>query len=72
MDLKYFPKAPMTGTKKNRDKKVNFKNLMIREEQSPVIRLTLQRPMFLSYKNQSVHLQSKSTDWFLYDGDIAR
>ena len=41
MDLKYFPKAAMTGTKKNRDKKVNFKNLMIREEQSPVIRLTL-------------------------------
>ena len=24
--------------------------------------------MFLSYRNQSVHLQSKSNDWFLHDG----
>ena len=23
-----------------------------------------------SYRNQSVDLQSKSTDWFLYDGNI--
>ena len=28
--------------------------------------------MFLSYRNQSVDLQSKSTDWFLYDGKIVR
>ena len=31
--------------------------------------------MFPSYRNQSVDLldlQSKSTDWFLYDGDIGR
>ena len=26
--------------------------------------------MFPSYRNQSVDLQSKSTDWFLYDGNI--
>ena len=26
--------------------------------------------MFPSYRNQSVDLQSKSTDWFLYDGSI--
>ena len=25
--------------------------------------------MFSSYRNQSADLQSKSTDWFLYDGD---
>ena len=28
--------------------------------------------MFTSYRNQSVDLQSKSTDWFLYDGNIGR
>ena len=27
--------------------------------------------MFPSYRNQSVDLQSKSTDWFLYDGTLA-
>ena len=26
--------------------------------------------MFPSYRNQSVDLQSKSTDWFLYDGTL--
>ena len=26
--------------------------------------------MFSSYRNQSVDLQSKSTDWFLCDGSI--
>ena len=34
--------------------------------------LLLYRPMFPSYRNQSVDLQSKSSDWFLYDGDIGR
>ena len=28
--------------------------------------------MFPSYRNQSVDLLSKSTDWFLYDGNIDR
>ena len=28
--------------------------------------------MSTSYRNQSVDLQSKSTDWFLYDGNIGR
>ena len=28
--------------------------------------------MFPSYRNQSVNLQSKSTDWFLYDRNIGR
>ena len=28
--------------------------------------------MFPSYRNQSVDLQRKSTDWFLYDGNIGR
>ena len=28
--------------------------------------------MFPSYRNQSVDLQSRSTDWFLYDGNIGR
>ena len=32
--------------------------------------LSLKQPMFLSYRNQSVDFQSKSTDWFLYDRDI--
>ena len=27
--------------------------------------------MFPSYRNQLVDLQGKSTDWFLYDGNIA-
>ena len=26
--------------------------------------------MFLSYRNQSVHLLCKSTNWFLHDGHI--
>ena len=34
--------------------------------------LTLQRPMFPSNRNQSVDLLCKSTDWFLYDGNIGR
>ena len=34
--------------------------------------LTLQQPTFPSYRNQSVDLQSKSTDWFLYEGNIGR
>ena len=28
--------------------------------------------MFSSYRNESVDLQSKSTDWFLHDGNIRR
>ena len=28
--------------------------------------------MFPSYRNQSVDLLCKSTDWFLYDGNIGR
>ena len=32
--------------------------------------LILNRSMFPSYRNQSVDLQRKSTDWFLYDGNI--
>ena len=27
---------------------------------------------FPSYRNQSVDLQNKSTNWFLYDGNIVR
>ena len=34
--------------------------------------LTFKRPMFPSYRNQSADLQSKSTDWFLYDEKIER
>ena len=30
------------------------------------------RLMFPSYRHQSVDLQSKSTDWFLYDGNVGR
>ena len=34
------------------------------------IRLTLSRRRPLSYGNQSIDLQSKSIDWFLYDNGI--
>ena len=34
--------------------------------------LTLERPMFPSYRNQSVDLLCKSTVWFLHDGNIGR
>ena len=37
-----------------------------------LVYLTLYRPMFPSYRNQSVDLRCKSTDWFLYDGNIGR
>ena len=30
------------------------------------------RPVFPSYRNQPVDLQSKTTDWFLYYGNIGR
>ena len=33
-------------------------------------KLTLSRPVFPLYRNQSVDLQSKSTDWSLYNGII--
>ena len=32
--------------------------------------LTLSRRMPLSYRNQSIDLQSKSVDWFLYNNDL--
>ena len=32
--------------------------------------LTLSRRRSLSYKNQSIDLQSKSVDWFLYGRDL--
>ena len=32
--------------------------------------LTLSRPIFSAYRNQSVDLLCKSTDWFLYNGNI--
>ena len=32
--------------------------------------LTLSRPMLPSYRNLSVDLLCRSTDWFLYDGNI--
>ena len=34
--------------------------------------LTLQRPVFVSYRNRSIDLQSKSIDWFLYETEIGR
>ena len=34
------------------------------------IGLTYVRPWFLSNRNQQIHLQCKSIDWFLYDGKI--
>ena len=33
--------------------------------------LTLSWPRSLSYRNQSIDLQSKSVDWFLYDRDLS-
>ena len=32
--------------------------------------LTLSRRRPLSYRNQSINLQSKSMDWFLYDNSL--
>ena len=34
------------------------------------INLTLSRRRSLSYRNQSVDLQNKSMDWFLYDNGL--
>ena len=34
------------------------------------ISLKLSRRRPLSYRNQSIYLQSKSMDWFLYDNDL--
>ena len=47
----------------------SFLDLAVSEQ---VLLLTPYRPKSLLYRNQSVDLQSKSTDWFLYDGDIFR
>ena len=35
-----------------------------------IFRLTPSWGMFLSYRNQSIDLQSKSMDWFPYDIDL--
>ena len=35
-----------------------------------LILLTLSRRRYLSYRNQSIDLQSKSIGWFLYDRDL--
>ena len=35
-----------------------------------LIALTLLWPRFLSYRNQSIDLQSKSKDWFIHDRDL--
>ena len=32
-------------------------------------RLTHLMPVLSSYRNQSIHLHSKSIDWFLYEGN---
>ena len=53
-------------------RKTNFNKDQEIELKSSMINLTLQRPMFPSYRNQSVDLFRKSTDWFLYDGNIGR
>ena len=46
--------------------------LLLRQQISPVAMVSLLtwKPMFPSYRNQSVDLLSKLTDWFLYDGNI--
>ena len=38
--------------------------------QAKLIQLTLSWRRPLSYRNQSIDLQSKSMDWFLYDRDL--
>ena len=35
-----------------------------------LIALTLLWPRFLSYRNQSIDLHSKSKDWFIHDRDL--
>ena len=35
-----------------------------------LIKLALSWRSSLSYRNKSIYLQSKSTDWFLYDSDL--
>ena len=41
-----------------------FQNLLF------VVTLTLSCQRSLSYRNQSIDLQCKSMDWFLYDRDL--
>ena len=58
------------GAKKKASKKANF---IRHHDQLGMFgdgNLTLYEPMFPSFRNQSVDLLSKSTDWILYDGDI--
>ena len=38
------------------------------EQRCRALALSCRRP--LSYRNQSIDLQSKSMDWFLYDNDL--
>ena len=35
-----------------------------------ILPLIFSWPRFLSYRNQSIGVQSKSMDWFLYDRDL--
>ena len=45
-----------------------FKNKSIHSSYLAILTLSWRRP--LSYRNQSIDLQSKSMDWFLYDNGL--
>ena len=47
--------------------KMTLKRILIKKTVWP---LTISWRMSLSYRNQSIDLQSKSMDWFLYDRDL--
>ena len=51
-------------------KSVKLKYDVTNHRHLPKWTYSLTLPMLSSYRNQSVDLQSKSTDWFLYDGNI--
>ena len=67
------PLLGMELQEKEKEKDKKYLGKMFRK--NPKIKgvyLVFNRPMFPSYRNQSVDSQSKSTDWFLYHGNIDR
>ena len=47
-------------------------NSQVRSMNDNIFSLTLSRPRLTSYRNQSIDLQRKSMDWFLYDIGLGR
>ena len=54
----------------NKEIQINWESLVFITDKKFHVQLTLLWRRPLSYRNQSIDLQSKSMDWFLYDNGL--